>query len=90
MLFNEKFNYELIYPTTHDAVMSIGYFRQRRISLEQKTIKLQLEQMEQQQQLEMPSETELDFKQLDNSFPTPVYIENERKDIFYESVSNKI
>ena len=60
------------------------------MSNEQKTIKLQLEQMEQQQQLEMPSETELDFKQLDNSFPTPVYIENERKDIFYESVSNKI
>jgi hypothetical protein len=86
MLFNEKFNYEFIYPTTHDAVMSIGYFRQRRISFEQKTIRIQLEQ---QRHLEISNDSDIEFKQLDESFPTPVYIQNEKKDIFYESVSNK-
>ena len=81
LLFDEKFNNEFIYPTTHDAVMSISYLRRRKISLELKLAKLQT--------IQQNENYEPDYTQLDEIIPQPVYIHNEKKDIFSETVSNK-
>lgn len=64
--------------------MSIAYFKRRKLSLEEKTIRLNLEN-----QLNLSEQiNELSFAELDQSFPLPVYLEKEKKDIFHETVSN--
>jgi hypothetical protein len=60
--------------------MSISYLRRRKISLDLKLAKFQATQQNEKY--------EPDYTQLDESIHQPVYIENEKKDIFSETVSN--
>jgi hypothetical protein len=60
--------------------MSISYLRRRKISLDLKLAKFQATQQNENY--------EPDYTQLDESIHQPVYIENEKKDIFSETVSN--